>query len=409
MKSRLPAIVAALLVVTPAPQLFGDMGEYTTKLPLLQNPQWPEGLADMLNCPGRVYGLSYNFADSFFFVGDSADFNDFIARYGKLEGLSHKLTLVAGPGEIRPFNGGPIPYDWAITMSFYLRDGKRHGDASIALRVGGQVDLNRVDVPTNVMVQAGGGGEELTKFVASHEAKGSKENDTTPRTPPSATQSAGTTLFKSERLLFAKVALTEDASRVLFVAFDESGGTRTGYDLLCADVNFNGKFEETERFAASATDRKNGWLASSSFAPIKLDLPFNKKAQGIENPCQVSLGYRQYPRHGVAEEISVTARFKLRENDTEWEFAFSGGVKPAKSLEKASVWSAQSKPTLALFASPDGYRKGNLGLGLNFAAGENKLECWKAGQPVKAQAIIRKPDGEVVHRGEATPDKFSFG
>lgn len=406
---RLLSIAVAILLFTSATQVFGDMGEHSAKLPLLQNPQWPDGLADMLNCPGRVYGFSYNFADSFFFVGDAADFNDFMARYAKLEGVSHKLTLLAGPGEISLFNSGPISYDWAITLCFYFREGKRHGDVSVSLRVAGQVELVKVDVPTNVVVQAGGDAEELAGFVAAHEAKRKETQETTDPKRPDAAQSGGTATYKSERLLFGKVSLTEDGSRVLSVVLDESGGTRTGYDVLYADVNLNGEFEESERFAAAATQRHGTWLASSSFAPVNLSVPYNKKAEGIADRCQVSLGYRQYPRHGVAEEISVTVRFKLRGSNTEWEFVFSGGVKPAKSLEKASVWSVGEKPTLGVFAGPDGYRKGNLGLGLNFAAGENKLQCWKGGQPVKAQAVIRRPGGEVVHKGEATPDKFSFG
>lgn len=410
MKHRLFSVAAALTVLTSAISAFGLEGEHMSGFPLGQHSQWHDGMADMLNCANRVYGFFDNFLDFFFFQGDAGDFNDFIARYAKLEGVSHKLTLVPGRGETTGiFNSGRVAYDWLITMSFYLHDGKRHGDASVALWVGGQVELAKVDVPTNVVVKAGGGGEDITKFVAAHEAKRKEKEETTSPTGPNATQPDGGAAFKSERLLFGKVSLTEDGSKVLSAVLDESGGTRSGYDLLYADTNFNGRFEESERFAATAVERHGSWLASSSFSPIQLNVPFNEKGQSIENPCQVSLGYRQYPRHGVAEEVSVTVRFKLRGSDTEWEFAFSGGVKPAKSLEKASVWSAQSKPTLEVFARPDGYIKGNLGLGLTFAAGENKLEYWKGGQAVKAQALVRKPSGKAVHRGEATPDKFSFG
>ncbi|NQT84026.1 hypothetical protein HQ563_13450 [bacterium] len=93
------------------------------------------------------------------------------------------------------------------------------------------------------------------------------------------------------------------------VALDESNGTRTGCDLLYADTNFNGEFEESERYVSTAAKRHGAWLAFSSFPPVDLNLPYNESAEGIKDPCQVSLGYRQYPRHGVAEEISIMARF----------------------------------------------------------------------------------------------------
>jgi len=299
-------------------------------------------------------------------------------------------------------------------MSFYLHEGKRVGGATVALWVDGQVQLSEVKLPTNVQLEANADPQAhkgTADFVAAHEAKRKAENTTQAAISSGASDARPKVPgdLRSKRPLFGKVALTEDGSKVLSVALDESGGTRTGYDLLYADVNFNGRFEESEKSAATAVKRHGTWLASSSFAPIKLKVPYNEKAQGIPDTCEVTLGYRQYPRHGVPEEVPLTAKFKLSQGATEWEYAFSGGIEPSKMLEKAPTWRAEGEPKLQMNVRPDGYRKGNLGIGLTLSAGENTLQCWNAGQPVKAHVEIKKPNGEVAHRGDATLDRFTFG
>jgi len=392
----LSAFLFALLVCAAAFPLYSI---YSPGIPVEQQPDWPAGLADLLNCPNHVYGYAGGYApalyDRLFFAGDAEDFNDFIERYARIQGMAHKLLLHPGRGE----------FDWQISVCPNVRD----LNGVLELWVGGEVELDKVIVPPKVQVSAAGPDENIAEFIRKIEARRSGKGE--PKGPPPPPQPAlkNGKLFKSSRVLYGKAALTQDSSRLLSVTLDESGGTRTGYDLLYADLNFDGRFDESEKSTASVMNRHGTWLASSSFPAIALGVPFNESARKVPDSCRVTIGYLQYPRYGVGEEISVTARFKLNGRDTEWEFAFTGGVKPAKSLEKASVWTVGEKPTLEAFARPDGYIKGNLGLGLNFAAGQNKLECWKGGQPVKAQAEIKKLDGVVVHRGEATPDRFSFG
>lgn len=400
----LAVLLVGLALAKPA---FPMGSVYSPGVPMEQQADWPAGVADLLNCPNRVLGyvggqINVHWC---FFAGDAQDFNDFIERYARLEGISHKVVLNPGRGESLSFEGRPGLFDWQISVCPNVRD----LNGVLELWVDGQVELDKVIVPSNVQVVAAGTNEDIAKFIAEIESRRAEKEKPERRLPQTRPEPKSGAPFKSSRVLYGKVALTQDASRLLSVALDESGGTRTGYDVLYADTNFDGRFDESEKFAADAVNRQGSWLASSSFPVIALGVPFNENSRKTPDSCRITIGYLQYPRHGVAEEISVGARFKLDGSDTEWEFAFGGGVRPAKSLEKASVWRVGEKPTLEVFARPDGYVKGNLGLGLTFAAGQNKLECWKGGQPVKAQAIIRKPDGEVVHRGEATPDKFSFG
>lgn len=234
--------------------------------------------------------------------------------------------------------------------------------------------------------------------------------------------------FKSRRLLHGKIALNEDRSKLVSVVFDESGGTRTGHDTLYADVNFNGRFEEDEKLEATEVKRYGTWLSTSTFTPITFNVPYNKKvtqvsapaepskadnttpkAEDISDPCRITLSYRQYPRAGVAEDFSVTAVLKLRENEAIWEYTLKGSGKLTKRLEDAEPWSMNVAPKIQITTRADERNKGNMGIGLELKAGETELECRKAGEPIKAHVEIKRPDGTVVHRGDATLDKFVFG
>ena len=205
------------------------------------------------------------------------------------------------------------------------------------------------------------------------------------------------------------LALTKDGSKVLLVVLDESGGTRSGHDLLYADTNFNGRFEESERLAADKVKRYGKWLSSSSFPSISLDAPFNEKGKAIANPCEVTLGYRLYPKAGVPEDVFVQAKVRLRERDDLWEYTIKGNLLPAKTLSKAPVSGLHCTPSLEITTRPDERKKGNMGIGLELIAGEHEIKCSKGGKPVQAHVEIKMPDGKVVHRGDATLDKFAFG
>lgn len=234
--------------------------------------------------------------------------------------------------------------------------------------------------------------------------------------------------FKSKRLLYGKIALNEDGSTLLSIVFDESGGTRSGHDTLYADVNFNGKFEEDEKLEAAEVKRYGTWLSTSTFAPITFNVPYREKvtqasspaepsnadnttrrAEGIPDPCRITLSYRQYPRAGVAEDFLIIAVLKLRENDSVWEYALKGSGKLSKRIEDVETWRMNPAPTITITTRADERNKGNIGIGLELKAGETELECRKAGEPIKAHLKIKKPDGTVVHRGDATLDKFVFG
>ncbi len=384
-------------------------------------------LADLLNSGGRVYGISGFGSTSFFFSGDTEDFNRFLEGYARSEGSARSIILHPGQGSVRALGAGDesIAFDWRVTTWRVGRAAAR--GPLLELWVGGHVDLSEVKVPETVSVGSGGRTAketEIEEFIASHKAKSEQaaESETSPTVETTAPDGAAkpgpltpaepkltmSATFNSKRLLYGKLALTEDGSKVLSMVLDESKGTRTGHDLLYADVNFNGAFEEAEKLTAVEVKRHGTWLSSSTFAPLEFDVPYNQKGKGIADPCQITLGYRQYPRAGVAEDFSVTMKVKLRQGTTVWDYSVNGSVKPSKRLEDADVWTLPG-PRMTVSTQPDKNKKGHWGIALGVSAGEGGFECRREGRPVEAHVEIKKPDGEIVHRGDATPDKFRFG
>jgi hypothetical protein len=380
----------------------------------------------LLNCEGRVYGYWLNGSDFFYYQGDTEAFNAFVAKYARLKGSPLKLVLHGGRGKAgRLGEGGTILYDWEAKVLWRRPQPSAPPDANpekprydvlVELWLGGGIKLNELGIPAEVKVESGG---EIAKFVAAHRSTRQRSKNDTPLAVPDAETEtsaapaspakANPISFNSKRPLYGKLALTKDGSKVLSVVLDESGGTRSGHDLLYADANFNGRFEESERCAADKVKRYGKWLSSSSFAPISLNAPFSEKGKEIPHPCEVTLGYRLYPKPGVPEDISVEAKVRLREGDDLWEYTIKGNLLPAKTLSKAAVSGLNCVPTLQITTRPDEKRKGNMGIGLELVAGEHEIECSKEGKPVEAHVEIRTPDGKVVHRGDATLDKFTFG
>jgi hypothetical protein len=161
-----------------------------------QLSDWLPGLEKLVSYGGVVYGVHMD-APTFyrgletlhiFFRGDHEDFNEMLKEYAKLsdslkryaESGSGQLTLTLYPGRGNAGSdagrsiakGKNIPFDWKITMT---REGtlvpdrdKRRYFVSVDLWVGGDVGLDKVDVPLNIEVKSGG---EIEDFIARHEEK----------------------------------------------------------------------------------------------------------------------------------------------------------------------------------------------------------------------------------------------
>lgn len=235
--------------------------------------------------------------------------------------------------------------------------------------------------------------------------------------------------YTSEKPVYAKVAVTEDGSKALSVVFDESQGTGKGHDLLYADADFNGVFEDSEKLAPEVARTIGADGLFCFFPPVKVNVPYNDKAKEVSDPYDVKFAYRKEPgpAESTAKGSSSTAgqpssatattseyfdafvTIRLREDSGTWEHSFIGAMKPAESVEKAPVWSFSSPPALNIATQPDGVNMGKIGIELKIMAGEIRVESTKNGEQVKAHVEMKRPDGKVVHRGDEFLGQFWFG
>ncbi len=159
------------------PPAFALAGEYGPDHPIIQQTEWPSGLANLLGAWKPVYANWVNFQDNFYFSGDAATFNAFMEAYGKLEGISHTLVLHSGKGEVKDRIGEPATYafDWYVfVVPPMIPDGgiakdhpyKRY--VTVNLYLGCSIQLSEIKVPANVKVVSGG---EIEKFIKQHQAK----------------------------------------------------------------------------------------------------------------------------------------------------------------------------------------------------------------------------------------------
>ena len=179
MKKTVAAIAVVFISLACCIWVFG-LGADHPPGALIGGPlDWPEGTRELVNREGRVHGYFVNACDILFFAGDTSAFNEFLEQYAMLKDTP--LTLVLHPG--RGMAGSPwdkekkIPFEWQVNI---LGRGwsRRYPEPPTAdeskyvvlpeLWLGGQVQLDKVEIPLNVEVKSGG---EIERFIAAHEAR----------------------------------------------------------------------------------------------------------------------------------------------------------------------------------------------------------------------------------------------
>ncbi len=209
MKKAIVAIAVVFVSLTCCIGVFGDT-ELSTGGPVVPSADWPEGVKELVNREARVHSYwgkgvfltrsvvlggaekevqacPVTVHEFFCFADDTNAFNDFLAQYAMLKDTP--LTLVLHPGcggASSPWEKEKqIPFDWQLTIlrrgweSRYPHapPGPVYGIATEAvmtdLWLGGQVQLDKVEVPLNVEVKSGG---EIERFIAAHQARQQAQN-----------------------------------------------------------------------------------------------------------------------------------------------------------------------------------------------------------------------------------------
>lgn len=222
--------------------------------------------------------------------------------------------------------------------------------------------------------------------------------------------------FSSEKPLYAKVALTEDGSKILCLVFDESAGTGKGYDTLYADLNLNGDLTDDKAMKGNRSGPR-GSSFTCSF-PFTLDVPCNEKSKGVGKPWELYVDFHEYTptrlfglvRGQTQRHVSIGGKLRLKDEAGEWEYSFSAGLPPAETRDAASPIGFRGKPVLTVMTQPDRKNEGNTGIAAYLRLDSIILfQCLKAGQPVKAHVLVKNEEGKTVHSEDVSNDKMTFG
>lgn len=173
MKRMMIALAVLGLIASCGASAWAMAAEYGPQHPIVQQPCWPTGLADMLKDAKPVYAFWVNSQDNFYFAGDADAFNAFLKSYSKLQGTPLTLSIHVGPGRIGKVSTPAkrdIAYDWHVfVVPPMIPDGgivkgrENERIVTVELWLGGQVELRDVKVPDSIKVVDGG---DIAKFIS---------------------------------------------------------------------------------------------------------------------------------------------------------------------------------------------------------------------------------------------------
>jgi hypothetical protein len=115
-----------------------------------------------------VHGYWVNWEDVFFYAGDTAAFNQFVAAYSKTKNARLRVVIHAGARKARsPWD--KADRDIAADWSLYVWNtgapvaGSKPAPTQVDVWLGSRIKLDELRIPANVEVASGG---EIEKFVA---------------------------------------------------------------------------------------------------------------------------------------------------------------------------------------------------------------------------------------------------
>ncbi len=173
MKRLAILFAVAVLIGMCSASAWAMASEYNTTNPIVQQPDWPAGLADLLKDGKPVYAYWVNWMDHFYYAGDTDSLNAFLEKYSKLQGTPLTVSIHVGPakvGKITTPGQKDMPYDWHVFITppmipdGGIVKGREHERiVTVELWLGGQVELRKIEAPNNIKVVDG---NDIAKFIS---------------------------------------------------------------------------------------------------------------------------------------------------------------------------------------------------------------------------------------------------
>lgn len=138
----------------------------------LNYTEW-KGIVPIVNDKARVYQVWVNGNESFYYKGTTKQLNAALATFAKVEVKNHVVVLRPGPVEQRSFHDKtPIPYNWELHVigglakeraTDDIEDLEWQKDPVLTVYIGGDIDLDKIELPEAVTLRAAPGQSEKAK------------------------------------------------------------------------------------------------------------------------------------------------------------------------------------------------------------------------------------------------------
>jgi hypothetical protein len=113
MKTVLSTALLAVVVTFPSSVL--ALGEESFgNAPRVPQPDWAEGVIDVVNLNSRVYLQWVNGNEKFFYRGNAKALNEALRKYAAVKSEVHQLIVLPGSGKTHTFDRKVVDFDWQL-------------------------------------------------------------------------------------------------------------------------------------------------------------------------------------------------------------------------------------------------------------------------------------------------------
>lgn len=205
--------------------------------------------------------------------------------------------------------------------------------------------------------------------------------------------------FRSGEPLFAKIRL--DENRVLSIVFDESKGPGRGYDILYADKNFNGGYEENEVFSSAHKESQNSYAIY--FDPISIIPKKDVESDSFQNSYMFHFFYNADDLI-IKSVVNTSGTFLIIKDNKKLAYRIGSEIKTSKDEKKAPVieFGGEIKPKVSIQQE-----YGLTGINVSLKMGDWDLTPMDINTPVTL--TIKDAEGRIVHEDKTKMGSFGFG